>query len=257
MQFFDTNFLYTGIGAVPSSSSGTASLAFNEDDRFVWTSIGQGTNGNNITLSCTLSSPQIIDTIVIKNTNISNLTFTVFGTPPPVFGTLLVRNVNNLLTIVIPITNVSTVNSITINGSNTIIANQEKTVAKVYGFKSLGRIRNTDDVRATKNRLQKINRLYVGKVDIINKGSYYDFDVILRDHYVPNDNAIISLLRSRLSPFWFWINDNDQAAMVMDQEPYRFQDFYKVAITERDNFKFNDNKFFGGIDGVLNMVEVV
>ena len=79
-------------------------------------------------------------------------------------------------------------------GSNTITANQEKTIQQCLAFQELGRLKHFSDVQPKRERIQAIAKLNNGRMDIINKGRTTSFKVKLKSLYNSADNEIIDLI---------------------------------------------------------------
>lgn len=262
MRFFDSNSLYYGFpGTVAASSNAAiASFPFNEEGVYPWKSLGQNIDGNSIYLERSLVQSVSINRIFIQDTNINNITIQVdlgagyinlssatsFNLIKSVAGDNYFYELNNSITIF----------KIKISGSNTIISNQEKFIKQVLGFKELGRIKNNDDITPTRNRIQVVSKLNSGKSDVINKGTFFEFKIKFKAHYVANDNGILQLLSKRDQEVWLWVNDNQEALFYMPQEPYKFGNIYKIALKGNNSPQYAKNKFYSGIDLDLTYTEV-
>ena len=258
MRFFDTNILFVNLGNTINQSSGTGELAFNENLKYFWTSDGEGTDGDDVYIENIISIPKLIDRIFIRECNIEDLLIEVDVGAGYITLTAdeiqsNTENTSHLYLLNTPIL----LNKIKVSGSDTLIPNEEKRIRQVYAFKELGRIKDFADIDPSRERLQKISKLQAGKVDIITFGKSWNFSLVLKSHYVINDNEIINTILQRDEAFFIWINDNTQSIMKMYQEPFRFQDIYKVAIQSKDSPNFNKNLFFSGLNEKLNLTEVI
>jgi len=257
MRFFSENRLYTLLGSTINESSGTGSLAFDEATRYGWTSNGEDTDGDSVYLENILTVATLIDRIFVKDSNIDNLTITVdLGAGYVALSYDEVQSSSDSKTHLFILNTPISLEKIKISGSNTIIADQEKTIKQVYAFTELGRIENYEDISPSRERVQKINKLQAGKVDVIDFGRYFTFKLKLKTHYVEDDNAVIDMLLQRNVPMFVWINDNTESVMTMYQEPFRFKDIFKVSVQKKDKLSFAKNLFFSGIDESVDMVEV-
>ncbi len=259
MRFYDRNILFSSYGGTISGSS-NASLtvsAFDENKRTQWFSSGENTDGNSVFLENILVNQSNIDTIFILNTNINNITIEVdIGAGYVSLSNFTLTKSNDGRNYYYKLNSTISILKIKISGSNTITANQEKEIGEIMAFEELGRIAYYDDIKGDKIKLQTISKLRFGKVDIITHGQYYTFKLKLKNHYVSNDNAIIELLMNRDYEFFIWINDNDEDNIVMYQEPYRFEDVYKVVIQKKVKADYKDNYTAGGINLDLDLIEV-
>lgn len=261
MIFFDTNWLFNNFGGTVSASSGSPQFAFDEDEQFSWNSVSEGTDGNAINVDRVLDSSVPINAIFIQDTNISNLTIEVdigagyialnlassFTLTKSQDGTQYYYLLDNTINIL----------KIRILGSNTITANQEKTISQILAFRKLGQIQNIDSILPNLKRIQKVSQLLSGKKDIINKGRQFDGITLgFRTHYKETDNGIISILISRDDNFWIWLNDSNEISQKMIQNPFRFRDVYKVAVEGSHRLNYTDNMFFSGIDLRLKLSQV-
>ena len=257
MRFFDTNVLYTIFGNTINESSGAGSLAFGEATRYGWTSDGEDTDGNNAHIENILTESASIDRIFVKNSNIDDLTIEV-----DIGSGYVSLSYNNLISNSAGTSHLYILNTpillekIKISGDNTIVANQEKSIKQVYAFMELGRLSDFDDITPVRERVQKINKLQAGKVDVIDFGKHFSFKLKLKAHYKESDNDVINMLLQRDVPMFIWINGDTESIMTMYQEPFRFPDLYKISIIKPDKPKFAKNLFFSGFDDSINMVEV-
>ena len=162
MRFFDTNYLFTIFGNTIAESSGTGSLAFDEKTRYGWTSDGEGTDGNSVYIENILSESQSIDRIFVKETNIDDLTIEVDIGAGYVSLSYdeLISNADGTSHLYILNTPIS-LEKIKLSGSNTIVADQEKSIKQVYAFSELGRLEGFDSMRPSRERVQKISKLHV------------------------------------------------------------------------------------------------
>lgn len=257
MRFFDTNVLYTLFGNTINASSGTPSLAFDEKTRYGWTSDGEDTDGDSVYIENILTQTTPVDRIFIRESNISNMSIEVnlgAGDIPLVYSEIIssADGTSHLYILTTPIVT----QKVKITGSNTIVANQEKTIKQIYAFSELGRLENFDNIVPRRERLQKISKLQAGKVDVIDFGRHFSFKLGLKAHYVEDDNDVINMLAQRDNPFFIWINDNTESIMKMYQEPFKFKDLYKVSVQKPDSMRFTKNLYFSGIDDSINMIEV-
>ena len=262
MRFFDTNYLFTNFGGTYTASSGNAIayLAFNENQKLSWQTAGQGTDGTSISLERVLEAPNATNRIFVTNTNITDLSIQVdIGAGYVALSsasafTLIKSNAGDSYFYELATT--ISISKIKFIGSNTLIANSEKTIQQCYAFNELGRIANNNDIQPKRTRIQAVARLNSGKYDIINKGREFSFKLKFKAHYNAIDNAIIDTVLQREQEMWLWINDDQEDSIVMMQEPYRFGDLYKVAFQKSDSVQFSKNAFFSGIDVDFNLVEV-
>lgn len=262
MKFFDTNVLFNNLGGSNTASSNTAvaQFAFDENNRFSWASDGQGTDGTSITLDRVLAAGATINRIFVKNTNISNLSVLVdvgsgFVTLSSATSFTLIKSSAGDH-YYFELDNAITIDSIRITGSNTITANEEKSVGQVLAFNELGQIEYNDDIQPKRTRSQVISKLNTGKVDVINKGRSFGFKIKLKSHYNSSDNTIINTLLQREREVWVWINDNNESIMKMIQEPFRFGDVYKMSFQKNDTMRYTNNAFFSGVDVTFDFIEV-
>jgi len=257
MRFFDTNWLFEAFGGTYSASSGFPLLCFDEENKYPWTSSGEATDGNAIFVERVLLNVVPVNRIFIKQTNINNITIEIdTGSGYVALSNFILTKSNDGTQYFYELGAIVSLLKIKISGSNTTPTNQDKSIQQILAFTELGVIKAIDDISPKKNRVQKISKLNTGKVDVINKGSYFSFDLRFKAHYNSSENGIIQTLINNDNAFWLWINDDEEDSMVMIQEPYRFGDIYKVAQQKDSNLSFTGNAFFSGIDAVTNLVEV-
>jgi hypothetical protein len=259
MRFFDTNWLFNRLDGTITASSGSPEFAFDEDNQFAWNSAGQGTDGDVITITRTLTQLQPIDAIFIKNTNINNITIEVdVGAGlVPLSNFTLIKSLDGI-NYYYSLDSQITIQEIKITGSNTITPNQQKTIGQILSFRELGQIKNINSIDPKLKKIQKVNKLISGKKDIINKGREFDsISLGFKTHYRADDNAIIQTILDRDDSFWLWINDNSEDVQVMALDPFRFGDIQKVAVMRDYKVKYTKNLFFSGMDLKLKLTEVV
>ncbi len=257
MRFFDTNWLFEKFGGTIAASSGFPIFAFNEKSKFSWSSSGEGTDGDQIYIERVLAASSPINRIFIRNTNIEDITIEVdTGSGYVALSSFNLIKSNDGSNYFYELENTINILKIKILGSNTIIPNQDKTIQQIFAFKELGQLKNIDDINPKRVRVQKISKLNSGKVDIINKGQYFTFQLKLKSHFKASDNAIITTIINRQDSMFLWINDDLEDVMTMLQEPFRFSDIYKVGVQSDDTLAFTKNLFFSGIDDTINLVEV-
>jgi hypothetical protein len=258
MIFFDTNWLFNRLGGTIVASSGSPDFAFDEDTQFAWNSSGEGTDGDAITVTRTLDQSQPIDAIFIQTTNINNITIDVdVGAGFVSLSSFTLIKSLDGMNYYYSLDSEISIDAIRINGSNTITANEEKTIGQILAFRQLGQIKNIDSIQPSLKRIQKVNKLITGKRDIINKGREFEsISLGFKTHYRSDDNTIIQTLITRDDSFWIWINDNSEDVQVMALEPFRFGDIYKVAIEGKHKINYTKNLFFSGMDLKLKLTEV-
>jgi hypothetical protein len=261
-RFFDTNYLFENFGGTVDASSATAiaSLAFDEDTAFAWTSDGEGTDGDAIYLERVLTTAATVNRIFVRQTNISDLTIQVdIGAGYVSLATataFTLTKSNDGTNYFYELDNSIAIDSIKFEGEDTITANEEKTIGQAYAFMELGVLANNDDIKPKRDRVQVITKLNSGKVDVVTKGRTWSFKLKLKSHYNESDNDIIDTVLQRDSEMWLWINDDQEDSMKMVQEPFRFQDLYKVEFQKGDSMRFNKNMFFSGVNVDFNLIEV-
>lgn len=262
MRFFSTNVLFTNFGGISSASSSTALayLAFDEENDLQWTSVSEGTDGDSVYLERILSQAVNINRIFVKETNINNLTIEVDIGAGYVSlssaSTFTLTKSSDGANYFYELDSTISISKIKFTGSNTIVANSEKTVKQFLAFEEIGELKNFNDLQPKRERIQKVSKLNAGKFDIINKGRQWAFKIKLKSHYNSSDNTLIDNILQNSNEFWVWPNNKNENIIVMTQEPYRFQDIYKVAFQKSDSVQFMKNCYFSGIDVTFDLVEV-
>ena len=195
--------------------------------------------------------------LMIQDTNINNITIEVdIGAGLVALSDFTLTKSDDGMNYYYRLGSSINIDVIKIIGSNTITANQEKTIAQILAFEELGRIENIDTIDSKIKRVQKVSRLNSGKKDIINKGRYFEFVLGFKTHFRSADNAIIDTLLVRDDAMWLWINDDAENVQVMSQQPFRFEDIFKVSIEKDNGVKYTNNLFFSGMDIKLKLTEV-
>ncbi len=257
MRIFDTNWLFENFDGTITASSGTPQFAFDEDSQFNWSSSGQGADGDVIDVTRTLTTTSSIDSIFITKTNINNITIDVdVGAGFVALTDFILTKSNDGTSYYFRLGSPINIDAIRVNGSKTIIADQEKSIAQILAFEQLGRIKNIDSIKPKLKRLQKVSKLNAGKKDVIDKGRHFEFTLGFKTHYRAADNAIIEILIERIEAMWIWINDDLEDVQFMSQQPFRFEDVYKVSIEKDNNIEYTNNLFFSGMDLKFRLTEV-
>lgn len=256
MRIFDTNELFYKFGNTLNGSTGTFQFAFDENLKTKWQTSGEDSDSDPVYIENIPESNISINRILIIGTNITDLAVQVnLGAGDVALSyTKLIKSNDNTCWL-FEFDEIST-SKVKITGQTTIVANSEKEIAEIYAFKEIGELKNYADIIPTRVRTQIINKLQAGKVHVINQGRHFQFQLGLKTHYNANDNTIINSILQRDMPMFLWLNNNNEDVMVMNQEPFRFQDIYKVAVIKNDSLKFTKNLFFSGIDNQINFEEV-
>lgn len=259
MRFFTTNYLFSNFGGsyASSSNSALAPYVFDEETLFPWYSSGENTDGNAIYLERILDVAVSVDRIFVKNTNISNLTIEIdSGAGYVALAGFTLQKSNDGSCYFYKLSAPISLMKIKFIGSNTIIANQEKQIQECLGFSEIGNLKYVADIQPKKELIQAISKLNSGRFDVINKGSQWSFKIKLKSHYKAIDNSVIDAVLQRTQEMWLWLNDDEEDVMIMQQEPFRFQDIYKVAFQKAYSPRFTKNMFFSGLDVDFDLVEV-
>jgi len=259
MRFFDTNYLFRSFGGSfdASSNSAIAYMAFDEKTKFRWKSTGEGTDGNAVYLERVLTAPATIDRIFITETNISDLTIEVdIGAGYVSLPSATLTKSNDGYSYFYELDSAIDISKIKFIGSDTITADEEKYITNAYAFEEIGQIKYNDAVKPQIERIQVVNKLNSGKNDIINKGRQISFKISFKTHYSQADNSVIQTILSKDSEFWIWLNDDQEDIIFMPQEPFRFEDVYKVAFKGNHSMAFKDNAWFSGIDTDFSLIQV-
>jgi hypothetical protein len=259
LRIFDTNYLFENFGGSISASSNVnaAPFAFRELKFLNWTSNGENNDLNEAYLERILDDSLSTNRIVLLGCNLTTPVIQVdTGSGYADLSNFTKITSNDGLNHLFVLDSVISISKIKVKGSTTIVANQEKYVQQMMAFKEIANLPNFADIQPSKDRIQAINKLANGKVDIINKGYTWSFKIKFKAHYSAADNIYISEILNRDSEMWIWINDDLEDVIFMKQEPYRFQDFYKVAFQKKHSPQFNKNAFYSGLDVDFDLIEV-
>lgn len=263
MKFFDFNYLAKQNGGTISQTSGVGSNAFNESSRVSWTSEGQNTDGTTANVSQTLDEASKFTHIMVLDTNISDLKIEYKSTTVTTWTELTSSDYDKILSKDgkshyfalkgAVLNNIFT--DIRVGGDNTSPANNEKTISNIFGFSYIGDLLGFSNVRASKQRRQSVLKLMSGGVMTINKSFYYEFNIDIEVNSRQSDVDTLNLLRNNFNSFYVWINGGYDNVFKVNQEPFNFNNVFKVSIKGNNTPNYYKNYFSLGITDKLKLVE--
>jgi len=258
IRFFDTDFAFKAFGGTFTASSGVPDNAFDQDFATYWQSTGEGTDGNAVFIERDFLTPRTLSRIFVRVSNISDITFEYWN------GTIYV-----------PLTILTTTDSadgfshfytfaaistqkIRINGSNTIVPNEEKQIYDLYYFNEIGELQNPPDgIDPKYNKEQIKHKMDNGKFFIINTGSSWEIKLDFKAFPDQADISLIETLAQRQTEFFIWLNNGNETDFTYKFSPFKFSDLIKVSVDGDFDPKYHGNFFFSGVDFSLKMIEVV
>jgi len=247
MRFLTENILgsYNDQVAI-TASSGNAYNAFSDTIKFNYQSEGQNVNGNTVELIQFFSSEQSLDTLAVLNHNFVDFSIWIssgFGYID-VTSQAVLKNSADGLSKVYKFSASISFTQIKFTIDDTIIADEEKKVGAILGFTEIGSIERFKSVRTSGQIQKKVIKLESGGVAVLNKGStHWDFSISTDLVSIQNEIDTVAIIQNRNKDFFFWINDGYDGNQIVNQEPYRFQDFKRCSYTGKNNPNFYKGYF--------------
>jgi len=262
ITFFDFNYaLQEFLGSVTVSSNDDKKwLAFDDKKDTRWNSSGEDTDGDAISVERDFEVNRNIIAIFIYNTNISNISFEYYDgswhniTTGGGGNATITKSADNKYIYVLLNTKTS-MSRIRITGSNTITANEEKSIYGIYAFDLIGTFTYPVAPNPSRRPNQIIQQREDSKNQVISKGFDWRFNLRFRSHTQQNDIDLYNTLANREKEFYIWINGGSEAQFTYKFEPYRFGDIYKVSNVDAINPSLTNNLYWTGLNDNLRLIE--
>jgi hypothetical protein len=258
IRFFGTDYNNQAFGATVTVSSSDTKKNFMFDGLVAtrWISSGEGTDGNAVSIEVDYGVNRTFDCFYIYNTNIDDITGWYWNGSSWVEITATITKSADGRYIFIKLPAAVTAQKVKLTGSNTITANQEKTVTLFYTFEEIGQFEYFPDLTPKFNTNQNQFALDDGRNFIIERGESFEADITFKSHVNQNDITLALELLARKEPFFIWPNGGDESIFTYKFPPYRFQDIYKVARVGDNTPKHTNNYYKAGMNDKFKVVEV-
>ena len=261
LRFFGTDFNNVSFaGTITVSSADTLKeFAFDNLVGTKWTSSGEGTDGNGVSLEMDYGFNRTIDSFYIFNTNIDDIIIETWNGSSwdavTASNATIIKNSDGAHVFAKLNTEV-TVDKVRVIGDNTIVANQEKFVSLFFAFKEIGQYEFFPRYRPRFTPLQNVFKTDDGRGFVIERGESLSATLILRSHINQNDIDLTETLLTRKEPFWIWANAGDDSIFSFSFRPFRFQDIFKMTIIDRNDPEFTQNYYKAGYNNEIKLIEV-
>lgn len=261
ITFFDLNYaLEIFKGTVTVSSNDLKKwLVFDNNKNTRWISSGEDTDGNAIEIERDFEVNRLVNSFFIYNTNISDIALEYYdGSWHSIIhetNATITKSENNKHIFILMDSNI-TISKIKITGSNTLIANNEKFIYKVFAFKKIGTLEYPISIANKQNVNEKIFTKEDSKGIVINRGNNWEFALSIKSHINQNDIDILKSLEYLEHTFHIWINSGNEPQFTYKFEPYRFQDIYQVSKIRGSRARLTNNMYWGGLNDTLILLEV-
>ncbi len=256
-QFFGTDHNNLAFGNTVTVSSRDANKDFMFDSLIYtrWISSGEDTDGNAVSIEVDYGTNRTFDSFYVYNTNISNIAIDYWNGATWVSVTGLTKSSDSRYVFGHLSASV-TATKVRITGSNTITADQEKSVTLFYTFLEIGQLEYFPKPKYKNNNKQDIKKLDDGRNFIIERGGAFENEIDFKSHVNQDDIDLMRTLIDRKEPFYIWMCGGDTSIFTYAFKPYRFQDIFKVAIVGSDGAEYTKNYYKAGYNDKIKMVEV-
>ncbi len=261
LRFFGTDFNNVSFGGTITVSSGDTLKEFAFDNLVgtKWTTSGEGTDGNAISLEMDYGFNRTIDSFYIFNTNVDDIVIATWNGSSwddvTAVNATIIKSSDSAHVFAKLNTEV-TVDKVRITGSNTIITNQEKFVSLFLAFKEIGQYEFFPMYKPRFNPLQNVFKTDDGRGFVIERGEALSATLILKSHINQNDINLTETLLSRKEPFYLWANGGDDTIFSFSFRPFRFQDIFKMTIIDRNDPEYTKNYYKAGYNNTIKLIEV-
>lgn len=234
MQFYKFNATAGQNGGVISETSGIGENAFDERPNIEWISEGQNTDGDLASVGQVLDKLRVVSDIFVMKTNIADLAILYKEDGDPSYTTLQASQYTKItsadgLSFHYNLTVPLTLEELKFQGEDTTPADEEKEIGTVFCFNYIGEVLDAKGITPSNNRNQTRLKLMSGGSFIINKGSGYVFKYSTKVNSIQSDVDTLNSLLDE-GDFYIWINGGYDDIFKVRQEPYLFENIYKVAI---------------------------
>lgn len=229
-----------------TATSGDPYNAFSDTIKFNYESEGQDTDGDTVELIETFSSEQSLDTLAVLNHNFADFSIFIANGAgyTDVTSQAVLKNSADRLSKVYKFATPITFTEIKFTVDDTVIADEEKRVGAILGFTEIGSIKRFKSVKPSGQIQKKVIKLESGGVAVLNKGStHWTFSINTDLVSIQDEINTVANIQNRDQDFFFWINDGYDGSQIVNQEPYRFQDFKRCSYTGNNNPSFYKGYF--------------
>lgn len=261
LRFFGTDYNNNAFGGTAAASSRTSLEEFPFDglSGTKWTSDGEDTDGNEVTLEMDYGFNRTIDSFFIYNSNIEDVEVQYWSGSAWVTCSdsiaTIVRSADLLHTFVKLDAEVTTT-KVRIVGSDTITPNEEKYVHTFLAFLEIGQFQYFPDFDPENEPEQNVFKTTDGRGFVIERGESFSAKITFKSHKLQVDINLAEELRTRKEPFYIWPCGGDVSIFSYTFYPYRFQDMIKVTIVGPSKAKLTKNYYKAGYNNVLSLIEV-
>jgi hypothetical protein len=260
ITFFDFNYSLQEFGGTVTVSSNDDKkwLAFNGRKDSRWNSSGEGTDGNAVSVVRDFEASRDIISLFVYNTNIDNIAFEYYdGSWHNIIhatNATIAKSTDGKYIYVLLDAKTS-MSQVRITGSNTIIANEEKSIYEIYTFDKIGTLTYPIDPQPEIETRETVFELESAKDFVINKGEKIRFKLAIKSHVLQVDIDLLNLLFEKKN-FYMWINAGLESQFVYKFSPYEFKDIFKVSVIRGRRPRLRGNKYWAGLTDSITFTEV-
>lgn len=262
LRFFGTDFNNNQFDGTADASSAplNAPFAFDGLTSTRWISNGENTDGNSVYLEMNYGFNRTVNSFYVFNTNISDVVVQYWNGAAFVnfdgTNSKITKSADGFYLFVRANTDITTL-KVRVIGSNTIVANQEKSVTLFYAFYELGQFQYFPGFKPAFTPAQNVFTTTDGRGFVIERGESFSAKINFVSHVLQADITLAQALLAYKQPFFIWPNGGNESIFRFSFRPFRFQDIYKVTITGISNPEFTQNYYRAGYNDVLSLIEVV
>ncbi len=262
LRFFGIDYNNNQFGGTPDASSVSANALFAFDGLTStrWISSGENTDGHAVYLEMNYGFNRTVNAFYVYNTNMSNVQVEYWtGSAWVVLdgtNSTITKSVDGYYLFVKSTADITT-SKVRVIGSNTIVANQEKTVTLFYAFYELGQYQYFPAFKPNIATVQNIFPTTDGRNFIIERGEVFSGKINLKSHTNQADITLTETILAYKQPFFIWPNGGNESIFRFQFRPYRFQDIIKVAVVGSSAPEFTENYYKAGYNNSISLVEVI
>ena len=258
LRFFGTDYNNIAFANTVTVSSRDANKNFMFDGLIYtrWISSDENTDGNAISIEVDYVTNKTFDSFYIYNTNISNVAIDYWNGSSWISVSTLIKSTDNRY-VFGHLSSPVTATKVRITGSNTIVADQEKSVTLFNTFLEIGQFEYFPTPKYKNNSKQDILKMDDGRNFIIERGGAFEVTLTFKSHVNQNDINLMRTLIDRKESFYIWECGGDISIFTYSIKPFRFRDIFKVAIVGPDSGEYTKNYYKGGYNDKIKMIETV
>lgn len=262
LRFFGTDYnnkVFDGT-ITASSRDSLKEFAFDGLTGTRWTSDGEDTDGNEVTLEMDYGINRTIDSFFVYNTNIEDIEVQYWN------GSAWVTASASIATIVksadfkhlfVKLNAEVTTQKVRIAGGDTLTANEEKYLGMFFAFMELGQFEYFPGFKPNIDPEQNVFKTTDGRHFVIERGEAFSASIDFVSHVNQNDIDLVEDLLERKEPFYIWPNAGDESIFTYSFKPFRFQDIFKVTIIGNNSPEYTKNYYKAGYNNTVRIIEVV